>query len=234
MCRSPMEAPFAMTPPTAPKAAPRGVPVPRAAVPTRPAARTAAIPALGAPLRATPPANAPTRAPGAHAPRPAAPPADGKSPAQKGNGGGARPGAGRPPFVPTREQRSQVEAMAGFGLPQERICLLVINPTTGRPIDEKTLRAHFADEIAQGSIKADAAIGQSLFKKATGSGPQAVAAAIFWAKCRMGWKEKSEVSVDVRGGVLVAPAAATPEQWIAAMAAANATKERPGSAVDAE
>lgn len=122
--------------------------------------------------------------------------------------------------------------MAGFGIPQDRICLLVINPTTGRPIDEKTLRAHFEDELACGSAKADAAIGQSLFKKATGNGPQSVAAAIFWAKCRMGWKERSEVAVAVSGGVLVAPAAATPEQWIAAMAAANASKERPGRLAD--
>ena len=30
---------------------------------------------------------------------------------------------------------------------------------------------------------------QSLYKKATGDGPQSVTAAIFWAKTRMGWRE---------------------------------------------
>ena len=47
-------------------------------------------------------------------------------------------------------------------------------------------------------IKANSAVAQSLFKKATGDGPQSVAAAIFWAKTRMGWKE---TVVNEHGGV---------------------------------
>jgi hypothetical protein len=42
-------------------------------------------------------------------------------------------------FVPTEEQRRNVEAMTGFGIPQEPICLLIHNPETGRPIDIATL-----------------------------------------------------------------------------------------------
>ena len=32
-------------------------------------------------------------------------------------------------------------------------------------------------------------MAENLFRKATGDGPQAVAAAIFWLKTRAGWKE---------------------------------------------
>src|SRR6202035_1582422 len=64
--------------------------------------------------------------------------------------GGARPGAGRPmskKFAPTADQRGNVEAMTGFGISQEEICRVVINPETGKPIDKKTLELHFADEM---------------------------------------------------------------------------------------
>lgn len=202
----------------APQPAKLPVPVPRTASAQQRPAQAATLP--GAAARRGPPPVASLIA--------------SKSPEQKGSDGrgGAREGAGRPPYAPTEEQRRNVEAMAGFGIPQAEICLLMINPETGRPIDEKTLRAHFHDELAQGHVKANSAIGQALFKKATGSGPQSVAAAIFWLKCRAGWREQSVIQVDVKSGVLVAPNAMTPEQWIAAMAAANAVKERPGSPAD--
>lgn len=119
--------------------------------------------------------------------------------------------------------------MAGMGIPQPGIASLVINPTTGRGIDEKTLREHFAVELEAGVHKANTRVSQTLFEKATGSGPQSVAAAIFWLKCRAGWREKLDVQVDVKGGVLVPPASMTPEQWITAVARINAEKVEPGA-----
>ncbi len=72
--------------------------------------------------------------------------------------------------------------MAGYGVPQSDIALVL-------DIDEKTLRKYYKDELDKGAIKANAAVAQSLYKKATGDGTSAVTAAIFWAKTRMGWKE---------------------------------------------
>ena len=57
---------------------------------------------------------------------------------------------GQPPFTPTDEQRAMVKAAAGYRIPEDEICLVIINPRSKRPISGMTLRKHFADEIAQG------------------------------------------------------------------------------------
>jgi hypothetical protein len=110
--------------------------------------------------------------------------------------GGARPGAGRPmskQFAPTADQRGNVEAMTGFGIPEAEICRLIKNPETGQPIDKKTFELHFADEIATGLTKANAAVAQSLFAEATkGQDPRSrIDAAKFWLSRRADWKETS-------------------------------------------
>ena len=56
--------------------------------------------------------------------------------------------SGRKTFAPTPEQRGQVKILVGLGIPQEKICMLVINPQTGKPLDPKSLRKHFKREIA--------------------------------------------------------------------------------------
>ncbi|MEX0853890.1 MAG: ParB N-terminal domain-containing protein [Bauldia sp.] len=81
-------------------------------------------------------------------------------------------------------QRRQVEAMAGYGIPEVDIaCVLEIDP--------KTLRRHYRKELAKGHIKATAKVAENLFRKATGEGRESVIAAIFWLKTRAGWKETS-------------------------------------------
>lgn len=149
-----------------------------------------------------------------------------KSPSKKAAGEG---GVGRPPFRPTDEQRAHVETLAGLGLKREEIVLLVTNPATGRPIDEKTLSKHFAAELARGGPKANAKIAQSLFRKATGDGSQSVTAAIWWTKCRMGWKERVSVEVEAKAGVLVAPGAVATEEWIRQAQERGADAAEPGS-----
>lgn len=89
---------------------------------------------------------------------------------------------GRPTHKVTDDYRRQVEAMAGYGMPEASIA-------TAIGIDAKTLRKHYRHELDIGHIKANSAVAQSLFRKATGDGPQSVTAAIFWAKTRLGWKE---------------------------------------------
>ena len=111
---------------------------------------------------------------------------------------------GRPAFLPTDEQRRQVEAMVGFGIPEAQIARLIDNPQTKRSIDEKTLRHHFRNEIDTGQVKANTAVAQSLFRMATSG--NVVAAAIFWAKTRMGWKETAAVEMSGKDGVALVPA----------------------------
>lgn len=101
---------------------------------------------------------------------------------KKSNGhGGARPGAGQPPFEPTAAERKQVEAMSGYGLPIEQIAILVRNG-----IDGDTLRKHFATELVAGKAKANSGVGRTLFQKAMGGD---TAAMIWWSKTQMRWKE---------------------------------------------
>lgn len=100
--------------------------------------------------------------------------------------GGARPGAGRKPFVPTPTERKQVETMAGLGLRQPEIALLVRDG-----ISLATLLRHFRRELTRGTAKASSQVAQSLYQQALAGN---TTAAIWWTKARMGWSEK--VAVD--------------------------------------
>jgi len=87
---------------------------------------------------------------------------------------------------PDPSLRRQVEAMAAYGVPEADIARVI-------DIDPKTLRKHYRNELATGHIKANSKVAESLFRKATGEGPQSVTAAIFWLKTRARWKETSAI-----------------------------------------
>ena len=98
-------------------------------------------------------------------------------------------------FNPTAEQRGNVEAMIGYGIPEADICLLIKNPETGKPIDLKTLRRHFAREIATGVTKLKSLAGNRIVAAMLGRDggltdelTQAKLLMLF-AETRMGWKE---------------------------------------------
>jgi hypothetical protein len=95
--------------------------------------------------------------------------------------GGARKNSGRKAFNPTDSERKQVEALSGYGLPIEQIAILVRDG-----IDSDTLRKHFSTELQSGKAKANAQVGKTLFQKVM-SGD--TAAAIWWSKTQMRWKE---------------------------------------------
>jgi len=101
--------------------------------------------------------------------------------------GGAMPGAGRPPFVPTPAERKQVEALSGYGLPIDQIAVLVRD---GIHID--TLRAHFATELVSGKAKANGQVGKTLFQKVMAGD---TTAAIWWSKTQMRWAETQKHEV---------------------------------------
>ncbi len=88
--------------------------------------------------------------------------------------------------APNENTRKQVDAMAGYGVPEISIARVI-------GIDVKTLRKYYHEELDTAHIRANSAVAQSLFRKATGDGPQSVTAAIFWLKTRMGWKEPASV-----------------------------------------
>jgi hypothetical protein len=83
-----------------------------------------------------------------------------------------------------RPLSSKVEALAGFGLSTADIACVLAT-------DEQELKATCAHELDSGGIKANARVAESLYRKATGDGREAVTAAIFWLKTRARWKEVS-------------------------------------------
>ena len=105
---------------------------------------------------------------------------------------------GRPAHLPEPSERRQVEAMAGYGVPEADIARVL-------GIDPKTLRKHYRDELDTGHIVATAKVAESLFRKATGDGRQAVTAAIFWLKTRAGWRERSKEEAEraADGGIVI-------------------------------
>lgn len=93
-----------------------------------------------------------------------------------------------------------VAIMASVGFPHEQICQRVINHQTGKPLSTNTLAKAFAAELTEGAVTANAIVAQSLFKKATGNGQQSVTAAIFWLKCRAGWKPTEGLELTGKDG----------------------------------
>ena len=90
---------------------------------------------------------------------------------------------GRPRHDPDPFERRQVEALAGYGVPESEIAAMV-------GVDPKTLRKHYRHGLDHGHAKANAKIAENLFRKATGDGRESVTAAIFWLKARANWKER--------------------------------------------
>lgn len=95
-------------------------------------------------------------------------------------------GRGRPPFDPSKEQRTTVELMASIGVPQEAIAAAI-------GIAEKTLREHFRAELDTGKVKTITRVADSLVRQALAGN---VTAMIFYLKTQAGWKEteRHEVS----------------------------------------
>jgi len=121
---------------------------------------------------------------------------------------------GAPSYEPTEKDRAQVETLASYGIPEEGIARLVINPRTGKGITAKTLRKHFREELDVGLTKSTAQVVQSLYRQCLGADavydangnklrdeikPYAPAA-MFWCKVHLGWREKSDIEVSGKNG----------------------------------
>lgn len=95
----------------------------------------------------------------------------------------------RPAHKPTEATRKQVEAMTGYGVPQEAIAEVL-------GVSVPTLVKHYRSEVDTGVAKANAKVAESLFRKALSDGQGSVAAAIFWMKTRAGWRETTRIVHD--------------------------------------
>jgi hypothetical protein len=82
---------------------------------------------------------------------------------------------GRPSHTPDPIMRRQVEALAGYGVPEAEIAAMVA-------IDPKTLRKYYRHELDHGHAKANAKVAENLYRKATGDGRESVTAAILLAE----------------------------------------------------
>jgi hypothetical protein len=97
-------------------------------------------------------------------------------------------------FQPSEQQRREVLALAGYGIAQHEIAGMM-------DIDPKTLRRAFRAELDTGAARANAAVAESLFYMATKG--RVPAAAIFWLKCRAGWKEARPDDTNASNGGVV-------------------------------
>lgn len=92
---------------------------------------------------------------------------------------------GRKPHTPDDKTRAQVKMLAGMGVPDFDIAKVI-------GLSGPTMRKYYMAELETGHIEANAKVAQSLFKQATNPDKPNVAAAIFWLKCRSGWREDQD------------------------------------------
>jgi hypothetical protein len=78
---------------------------------------------------------------------------------------------------------------------EQRQLLVAVNHVDGVvDVEHDRLGRHgvaYRKELDGAAIEANAKVAESLFRRATGEGREAVTAAIFWLKTRAGWKETS-------------------------------------------
>jgi|SRR3954470_10085292 len=120
---------------------------------------------------------------------------------------------GRPPHEPTDQKRQLVELMAACGIPQMQIAPLI-------GISDETLRKHYRRELDRGVIEANAKVAEALFRQAIGGD---TAAAIWWTKCRMGWRERT--GAEHSGSLSLS----VPERLVVAVRTAAVSIENNGS-----
>jgi hypothetical protein len=89
------------------------------------------------------------------------------------------------PFRPLKKHRDMVEMAMACGYTIQDCCKCIISPTTGMPIKESTLMKHFAQEVRNGALRVNLKVASNLLALSA----QNPAAAIYWTKAKLGWKE---------------------------------------------
>lgn len=111
----------------------------------------------------------------------------------------------RPSFAPTVEQRRLVEQLTGIGCTQDEVLHCVPWGRPGdKPVDGKTLRKHFADELQRGTSLANMRLKKTAFDLAV-EGDRTML--IFLLKVRCGYSETVKVEATGRDGAPLTPLA---------------------------
>lgn len=84
---------------------------------------------------------------------------------------------------PDKKDRARVLTMSAMGIRVSDIATVI-------GVSVPTLRKYYRAELDRGHVEANAKVSQSLFRMATNVEKPNVAAAIFWLKCRAGWREQ--------------------------------------------
>lgn len=116
--------------------------------------------------------------------------------------------AGRKAFKPSDEQAAEVKRLAGLGLSNKTIAVVM-------QVSESTLKKYYADELAQGHEGGKRQLAESALMMALeGKHP---ALMIFLLKTRLGWNEVQKVehsgSVEHREST-PARKRLSPDEWI--------------------
>jgi hypothetical protein len=95
--------------------------------------------------------------------------------------------------IPTEQTRAAVWMMAATGVALDNIARAM-------GVHKATISRHYKEELSRGTLEANNKVAASLFKIATGTSPQAMAACAFWLKTRARWQEVHKVEVGAEGG----------------------------------
>jgi DNA-binding CsgD family transcriptional regulator len=95
---------------------------------------------------------------------------------------------GRKAYEREAKAAKQAEELAGIGLPQDQIAVLL-------DISESTLKKYYAPELKRGTIKGNAKIAGWAFASAQSGN---VTMQIFLAKVRLGWKETEDKATETK------------------------------------
>lgn len=111
-----------------------------------------------------------------------------------------------PRYVPMDAERTLIQALAAFGVPQDSMVLELWSARRellkkagepvpdGKPISLKLLRRAYRAELDTGLDRANGRVAESLYKRAIDlKHPQGAISAMFWMKTRGGWSEKVRV-----------------------------------------
>lgn len=88
---------------------------------------------------------------------------------------------GRPPIKYDPEFAKQIQAMAQYGLPQDKIAIIV-------DMAPNTLRKLYMNELEKGRALANLAVGKKFFERCMAGD---VPCLIFYLKAQLGWQENS-------------------------------------------
>ena len=97
---------------------------------------------------------------------------------------------GRKQHAPTDAQRQIVQLHATMGTTHEMIARII-------GIAPKTLVKHYRDELDLSMVKANAAIGGKLYKKALAGD---TASMVFWLRTRAQWRDKTDINLTSEDG----------------------------------